>query len=433
MRRVPEVADVWFDSGAMPFASGADYPADYIVEAIDQTRGWFYTLHAVGILMGRGKAFKNVICLGHLMDASGKKMSKSLGNIVDPWQMIEKYGVDTLRLWMYSVNQPGESKNFDEKTVVQLEQQVFGLLYNVLFFYELYRDESLESDTRPKSQNVLDIWILGRLDELTELITKSMDSYKLLEPVRAIRDFVGDLSTWYLRRSRERIKDGANSAKQTLYYVLKTLSKLLAPFAPFAAEDIWQRLRRAGDKESVHLASWPAKNISGKIRLVFQKGKVRKIILDMKTVRSIVSAGLKERQMHNLPVKQPLRQIKLKITLPKNFQHIIAAELNIKKVEEDKNLETELELDTELTSELKEEGNYRELVRALQDMRKKTGLTPSDVVVLSIDTGAEGQALIRKFEVDLKKTVLVSEVKFTENGGEKIEVGGLEFRATLEK
>ena len=125
------------------------YPADFICEAIDQTRGWFYTLHAVGVLMGRGKAYKNVICLGHLLDEKGKKMSKSLGNIVDPWIMMDKYGVDTLRLWMYSVNQPGESKNFDEKTVALLHQQVFGLLYNVLAFYELYRDRDLEKEPHP--------------------------------------------------------------------------------------------------------------------------------------------------------------------------------------------------------------------------------------------------------------------------------------------
>ena len=142
LTRTKEVMDVWLDSGTMPFSQdhypfenrkwieGKGYPADFICEAIDQTRGWFYTLHAVGVLMGRGKAYKNVICLGHLLDAKGKKMSKSLGNIVDPWIMIEKYGVDTLRLWMYCVNQPGESKNFDEKTVVLLHQQVFGLLFN---------------------------------------------------------------------------------------------------------------------------------------------------------------------------------------------------------------------------------------------------------------------------------------------------------------
>jgi isoleucyl-tRNA synthetase len=451
LSRVKEVMDVWFDSGAMPFAQdhypfenkdwveGMGYPADFISEAIDQTRGWFYTLHAVGVLMGRGKAFKNVICLGHLMDANGKKMSKSLGNIVDPWAMIEKYGVDTLRLWMYSVNQPGESKNFDEKTVALLESQVFGLLYNVLFFYELYRDETLQSNNRPKSQNVLDIWILGKLDDLIMTTTAYLDQYKLLEPVRAIKDFIGDLSTWYVRRSRERIKEADPSAKQTLYYVLKTLAKLLAPFAPFAAEDIWQRLRIAGNRESVHLERWPSKDFLGKMKVVLEKGKVKKVILNMETVRNIVSLGLKERQARNLPVKQPLQKITIKLRLPKNFGNIVREELNIKQIEENKNLKNDLALDTDITPELRAEGNYRELVRALQDMRKKIGLTPSDVVVLSIDTNAEGQTFIRKFETGLKKTVLVSEIKFVQNdgpsaqAGEEIKVGDLVFRVKITK
>ena len=280
LTRTKEVMDVWLDSGCMPFAQdhypfenknwvdGPGYPADFISEAIDQTRGWFYTLHAVGVMMGRGKAFRNVICLGHLLDAQGKKMSKSLGNIVDPWEAMDKYGVDTLRLWMYSINQPGESKNFDEKTVALLHGQVFGLLYNVLAFYELYRDKTLEGNSRPKSKNVLDAWILARLDELIKLSTENLDNYRLLEPTRALRDFIGDLSTWYLRRSRERIKDesskpasaqGLGEARATLYFVLKTLAKIIAPFAPFAAEDIWLRLkndpRNGGarkDAEKVH-------------------------------------------------------------------------------------------------------------------------------------------------------------------------------------
>ncbi len=443
--RTKEVMDVWFDSGAMPFAQdhypfehkewveGAGYPADYISEAIDQTRGWFYTLHAIGVLMGRGKAFKNVICLGHLMDAEGKKMSKSLGNIVDPWQAMDKYGVDTLRLWMYSVNQPGESKNFDEKTISLLHNQVFGLLYNVLFFYELYRDTGVESNARPKSQNVLDIWILGKLDALIELATAHLDQYKLLEPVRAIRDFAGDLSTWYVRRSRERIKEADTSAKQTLYYVLKTLAKLLAPFAPFAAEDIWQRLRMAGDSESVHLERWPAKDAIGKLKLVLEKGKIKKVLVDMETVRNIVSQGLKERQMRNLPVKQPLEKITLKIKLPKNFQRIVQEELNIKQIEENKNLENDIALDDKITPELKAEGNYRELVRALQDMRKQAGLTPQDQIVLTLDTDARGRNFVKKFEAELKRTVLISQIKFTENNGIEIKIDDFTFRARVEK
>ncbi|MBI5139218.1 class I tRNA ligase family protein [Candidatus Nomurabacteria bacterium] len=443
--RTKEVMDVWFDSGAMPFAQdhypfenkewveGVGYPADYICEAIDQTRGWFYTLHAVGVLMGRGKSYKNVICLGHLLDANGKKMSKSIGNVVDPWEVINKYGVDTLRLWMYSVNQPGESKNFDEKTVQLLNSQVFGLLYNVLSFYELYRDESVETNISPKSQNVLDVWILAKLDELIELMTKNLDNYKLLEPARAFKDFVGDLSTWYLRRSRERIKNGDKDAKQTLYFVLKTLSKLLAPFAPFSAEDIWLKLKNDQDVESVHLAKWPVKNIFGKIRFVFYKGRMKKIILNMKTARDIVSFGLKERQIQNLPVKQPLKKINIKVTFPKEFFSIIRDELNVKEIKQDKNLNTDVVLDSEITPELKEEGKYRELVRGLQDMRKKEGLTPSEKVSLLIYTSDEGQKLVQKFETEIKKIVLVDKIEFQSNDGDELKIDNLVFKVKIEK
>jgi len=444
-KRTKEVLDVWLDSGCMPFAQdhypfenknwieGAGYPADYICEAIDQTRGWFYTLHAVGVLMGRGKAYKNVICLGHLLDANGKKMSKSLGNVVEPFEAMDKYGVDTLRLWMYSVNQPGESKNFDEKTVQLLQQQVFGLLYNVLFFYELYRDETLEDSARSKSKNVLDVWILAKLDELVELMTTNLDGYKLLEPTRALRDFIGDLSTWYLRRSRERIKDNDKDAKKTLYYVLRTVAKLLAPLAPYSAEDIWQRIKHIGDKESVHLEDWPAKNTFGKIKFVFEKGKIAKVVMDMSTVRDIVSKGLKERQLKNLPVKQPLGKIKIKIQLPKNFQSIIQEELNIKNIEEDKSLENDLHLDEEITPELKEEGNYRELVRALQDIRKKMGLKPSDAVALTVSTDEKGKKLIEKFKADIENTVLATNIEFKENEGEEVKTGDLAFKVRIDK
>lgn len=432
--RTKEVMDVWFDSGAMPFAQdhypfenkklidGPGYPADFISEGLDQTRGWFYTLHAVGILMGRGKAYKNVICLGLLMDAQGKKMSKSVGNVVDPWEMMDKYGVDTLRLWMYAVNQPGESKNFDEKTVVLLHQQVFSLIYNVLAFYELYRDKNLENNSRPKSHNILDQWILARLDELIKLSTESLDNYKLLEPVRAMRDFIGDLSTWYLRRSRERIKDGDIEAKQTLYFVLKTMAKLLTPFAPFAGEDIWQKLKVGGDVESVHLADWPTVPFK-----LFSFGK-NKVITDMANTREIVSTLLKERQQKNIPVRQPLA-LATGPSVLNIYALIIKEEVNIKDYQ---GTET-FSLDTEITGELKQEGYYRELVRALQDMRKKIGLTPSDVVNISFDTDKSGRELIEKFETDMKKTVLVSKIESKENDGEEVKIGELVFKVKIEK
>jgi len=441
--RTKEVMDVWLDSGAMPFAQdhypfenkawvdGKGYPADFISEAIDQTRGWFYTLHAVGVLMGRGKAYKNVICLGHLLDAKGKKMSKSLGNVIDPWEMMEKYGADTLRLWMYSVNQPGESKNFDEKTVALLNQQIFGLLYNVLAFYDLYRDKSIEENDRPQSKNILDLWILAKLDMLVELCNKNLDNYKLLEPVRGIRDFIGDLSTWYLRRSRDRIKDGEVEAKKTLYFVLKNLAKLLAPFAPFAAEDIWLKLKNENDTESVHLASWPVKKFK-----IFSFG-TPKVLENMETVRSIVTLGLEARQKAGIKVRQPLNQIKImaeKLSL--DYLEIIKEELNIKNIEYLLKIKmgiSKVDLDVEITSELKQEGDYRELVRGLQDMRKKMGLTPSDAISLVIDTDSVGKELIQKFETELVKTVLVSKLELKQNDGDEIKVDSLVFKVKIAK
>ncbi|PIR68534.1 isoleucine--tRNA ligase [Candidatus Nomurabacteria bacterium CG10_big_fil_rev_8_21_14_0_10_35_16] len=444
LTRTKEVMDVWLDSGTMPFSQdhypfenknwvdGIGYPADYICEAIDQTRGWFYTLHATGVLMGKGRAFQNVICLGHILDKDGKKMSKSLGNVVDPWVMIEKYGVDTLRLWMYSVNQPGESKNFDEKTVALLHGQVFTLLYNVLAFYELYRDTSLEPRAyNPKLNSILDQWIIARLNELIELTTYNLNNYKLLEPTRAFRDFIGDLSTWYLRRSRERIKDGDVEAKQTLYYVLKTLAKLMAPFAPFTAEDIWQKLKTENDKESVHLESWPTvdRNI---ISRFFKKEE--KIINNMKSTRVIVTLGLEARQKAGIKVRQPLTKIEIKdYHLDEKYSTLIRDELNIKEAIENRNIENEVLLDIKITPELKEEGDYRELARGLQDMRKKMGLTPSDIVSLSVQTNDVGHNLILKFEADMKKTVLVSGISFQNNDGIEILVDDLVFKVKIDK
>ena len=430
-KRTKEVMDVWFDSGAMPFAQdhypfenkelvdGVGFPADYISEAIDQTRGWFYTLHAIGVLMGRGNAYKNVICLGHILDDKGKKMSKSLGNIVDPWIMMEKYGVDTLRLWMYSVNQPGESKNFDEKTVALLNQQVFGLLYNVLSFYEIYRDKDLENNENIKSENLLDLWILARYEELNNLAQKNLDNYKLLEPVRAIREFVGDLSTWYLRRSRDRIKDEDKNARQTLYFVLKNLAKILAPFAPFSAEDIWQKLKNKEDEESVHLASWP------------ESKKVNdKIITDMSKVRDMVSSGLQLRQKAGIPVRQPLASFQInEQEIDTEYLEIIKDELNVKDVVKGQ----EISIDLNITPELKQEGIYREIVRGVQDMRKEIGLIPSDIISLYINTDKTGQEIVNKFLDDMLKTVGSKEVIFTENDGIEIKIGEQVFKIKIQK
>ncbi|OHA90563.1 MAG: hypothetical protein A2832_01040 [Candidatus Zambryskibacteria bacterium RIFCSPHIGHO2_01_FULL_44_22b] len=373
-RRVKEVMDVWFDSGAMPFAQDPNnilYPADFISEAIDQTRGWFYTLHAVGILMQKGHAYKNVISLGHILDKEGKKMSKSIGNVVNPWEMMDKYGVDVLRLWMYSVNQPGESKNFDERTVDELQKRVFNLLDNVYVFYEMYRDKGLESDRDKKSSNVLDVWILYRLDELTQDMTNNLDSYKLLEPVRALRDFIDNLSTWYVRRSRERLKEGDEDAKRTLYFILLELSKLMAPLAPFAAEDLYQKLRTSDMPESVHLCDWP--EVERSIFDVFKNNT--KVLEDMAEVRRLVSLALEARAKANIKVRQPVGDLRCKIQdLGIEYLNIIKDEVNVKEITH-KDIDG-VELDTNLTPELIEEGKLRDAIRAVQEWRKEQGLNP---------------------------------------------------------
>jgi len=414
--RVKEVMDVWFDSGAMPFAQhhypfenkeyveSLGYPADFISEAIDQTRGWFYTLHAIGTLMGRGKAYKNAICLGHLLDEKGKKMSKSIGNIVDPWEQMAKYGVDTLRLWMYSVNQPGDSKNYDEKTVVELNRQVFGLLYNVLSFYELYRDTEVETSARSASEDVLDMWIIARLNQFIGVVTESMDNYKTFEPVRALRVFMDDLSTWYVRRSRERIKDGSAEAKKTLYTVLKTISQIMAPFAPFAAEDIWQKLRNNTDEESVHLSNWPIANEVDEY-----------VLTSMEQVRTLCTLGNALRKKVSVPVRQPLLALRVKaLALDETYLALVMDELNVKAVVQDDTIEQDVELDLTMTDELKEEGMVRELMRLIQDNRKAAGLQPEDRIVLTIGTTEAGQVIISKYVAELSKTVGADGVEFTD-------------------
>jgi isoleucyl-tRNA synthetase len=406
--RVKEVIDVWFDSGAMPFAQDAAerensgdfsnvlFPADYISEAIDQTRGWFYTLHAVGVLMNKGQAYRNVVCLGHILDKEGKKMSKSVGNVVNPWEMIDKYGVDTLRLWMYSVNQPGESKNFDERTVDEISKRVFNLLDNVYSFYELYRDEECENrEFKLDNPSVLDSWILMRLSELTEDMTFKLDNYKLLEPVRALKEFIDDLSTWYLRRSRDRIKEGDKNAKRTLYHVLKEVSKLLAPFAPFAAEDLYQKLRTADSALSVHLSEWP-------LRAVVDKEKIERMMKDMEEVRRLVSVALELRSKANIKVRQPLSELRIKNTeLKEEYLELIKEELNVKKVTQDSNLSQEVELETEITQELEEEGKVREIIRNIQDLRKEKNLKPGES--MAYDVPEADKELFAKFREEIQR------------------------------
>jgi isoleucyl-tRNA synthetase len=413
MRRVKEVMDVWFDSGSMPFAQhhypfenkefieGPGFPADYISEGIDQTRGWFYTLHAIGTLLGKGKAFKHVICLGLILDKDGHKMSKSKGNTVNPWELMDRYGVDALRYFMYTVNQPGESKNFDERSVDDVIKKVFNLLLNTHKFYELYAPHR-SNHTRPQSKNVLDIWILALFDKTAKDMTDYMDEYKVLEAARLIREFIADLSQWYLRRSRDRFKDDQNGedrqmATDTLGFVLEQLSLVMAPFMPFVSEDLYQKLRSDSAEESVHLGAWPSVEGSetGVEALQF-----------MEEVRRLVSFGLEARARAGIKVRQPLGRLTLKSTLLKGkveYLTLIEDEVNVKEISFDESQGEEVVLDTIMTEELKQEGEVRELIRTIQEMRKEKGLSPDDKISLTLKLTPWGKQTVVIWEKEIKK------------------------------
>ncbi len=420
-KRIPEVMDVWFDSGSMPFASGdTNYPADFISEAIDQTRGWFYTLHAVGVLMERGKAYKNVICLGHILDKNGQKMSKSKGNAVDPWQMIEIYGADALRFWMYSVNQPGESKNFDLETVEGVVKKVFNLLTNVVSFYEMYAPQvPLISDSQFASNHIMDKWIISLLSKLKITVTGNLDSYKIFESSRALKDFIADLSQWYIRNSRDRFKSEDKNIKNeaifTTRQVLLELAKIMAPFTPFLSEDIYRRIK--GEKESVHLEDWGE-----------EKPFDKDILSNMDEVRILASRGLELRMKSGIKVRQPLASFTFKSEnkLSDEYKNIIKDELNVKSIlEGDKDL-----LDTTISTELKAEGVMRELVRVLQDKRKNLNWNTNDKGVLKIFSDNEGIEIVKSFEKEIKKIAGLNNIIIEankENLENSLSIDGKEF------
>lgn len=350
MKRVPELIDVWFDSGSMPSAQWhypfenqeefkQQFPADFICEAIDQTRGWFYSLLAVSTLVFDAKCFDNVICYGHILDGEGKKMSKSRGNIVDPWDVIDTHGVDAIRWYMYTASPPGNSRNFSKELVGEVVRNFTLPLWNTYSFFVTYANlDHWTPDNNDLPQfSSLDYWLLSSLNSLVKEVTEAYDRYDVIGATRPIEAFVDQLSNWYLRRSRRRFWKSESDADkagayETLFRALTTLSKLLAPSIPFLAEELYQNLVRSFDSKaplSVHLADWP---------------KVDESLIDvelnkeMAVVMKLASLGHAARNKSNIKVRQPLAEVAFavgsaeEVEVVSKFEDILLSELNVKAV-----------------------------------------------------------------------------------------------------
>ncbi len=348
MHRVPEVIDCWFDSGSMPFAQHhypfenkeifeKQFPAQFISEAVDQTRGWFYSLLAISTLLFNKAPYQNVIVLGHVQDENGQKMSKSKGNAVDPFDALQQYGADAIRWYFYVNSAPWLPNRFHGKAVMEGQRKFMGTLWNTYAFFVLYAniDEfdaskyTLEYD----KLSVMDKWLLSKLNTLIKTVDDNLANYKIPESARALQDFVDDMSNWYVRRSRERfwakgMEQDKINAYMTLYTALVTVSKVAAPMIPFMTEQIYQNLVRSVDQtapESIHLCDYPVVN---------EDYIDTELEANMENVLKLVVMGRACRNTSNIKNRQPIGQmfVKAEFTLPEFYQEIVADELNVKNV-----------------------------------------------------------------------------------------------------
>ncbi|WP_214629155.1 isoleucine--tRNA ligase [Paenibacillus agaridevorans] len=518
MRRTPEVIDVWFDSGSMPFAQQhhpfgdeatfeEQYPADIICEGIDQTRGWFFSLLAVSTLYNGKAPYKAVISTGHILDENGQKMSKSKGNVIDPWEIINEYGTDAFRWALLADSAPWNSKRFSRGIVGEAKSKVIDTIVNTHAFYALYAtidgfDPAQHKSSR--SDNKLDRWITSRMNSLIAQVSKGLDSNDFLNPAKAIENFVDELSNWYIRRSRDRFWGSGLSADKiaaytTLRDVLMTLSRLIAPYAPLLADDVYRNL---GGEDSVHLAEFPAVDES-LIDAALER--------DMDSAKQIVELARNVRNETSIKTRQPLSE--LIVSLDRDFaiaeyEEIIKDEINVKAItvqtsdsgfvdftlklnlkvagkkygkyvgpiqaslkamtpedtravvngggysfstNDGESLEISIDellvekqaksgfasasdsgvtvaLNTDITPELEQEGWVREVIRAVQDTRKKLDLPIEKRIDLVLDAEQTLQEALRTFESVLNENVLLQSLSFgVEEGMDRVSLGDKEI------
>lgn len=395
MHRVPDVLDVWFDSGSMPFAQWGypfanqdqfknQFPADFIAEGIDQTRGWFNSMLILSTIIFDDKAYKSVIAPNLVNDEKGQKMSKSKGNVVDPWAVMAETGIDALRMYFLSVNQPGDNKNFSIKAVQEVYRKTIMIWWNVANFFLTYAEVDNWQPGQTGEQTILDKWLQARLDQATLRIDAAFTRLDTFAAARELRDLIDELSTWYLRRSRKRRDAGFYA---TLHAALVRVAVLTSPIMPFVAEATYQKLKTTDMPDSVHLSDFPT------VEQVDTD-----LLRDMALVRQLVTMGHAARSTGGMKVRQPLAEARVtgqNIQLSEDLLAIIAEELNVKQVTmadapENWLATTEndltIALDPELTEELREEGMLRDLVRSLQELRKQAGCKPGQLVNFVYDT-----------------------------------------------
>ena len=442
MHHIGKVLDCWFESGSMPFAQfhypfenkekfEASFPADFIIEAIDQTRGWFYSLTAVNVALFGKSPWKNLICTGFINAADGKKMSKKLKNYTDPMELMNKTSADSFRFLMLSSPLTnGENFALADKDVMDVARKL-GMIWNMYDFFTMYAEvDGWEfngdlSDPLHDLTNPLDIWIVSRLHQLITEVERGLNNYNLQDATKPILPFLDDASNWYVRRSRRRFwkseDDGdKNDAYRTLHYVLVRLSYMLAPFTPFLAEELYHNL--TGDNESIHLKDWmPAGEIDNSM------------LRDMNALRTAVNDGLSKRASEGIKVRQPLASVKLINTISQDTPAEVAQflidiakdELNVKSVEivtdsESESAQPSVVYDLTITPELKREGLMREIVRHVQSARKQAGLQIDDRIVLSISSDdSEISQAVDVFADVIKSETLAVELNSAASESEK--------------